>query len=305
MKNLGNFIKSKLPKNTTCGAHLESVLPNLRPLEYCNTCEISFCYTCGNKHIDAYCNVEWGMDVFDSLEVSKNDKNEKFNTGHPFVVDLEKLKCPCGSPFLSKPTSSICSACGTATCSPECHDKYAQKENKCLFIRNFVINEDTNFIQGLRLIKVTDILKAIRLNVPMYTPTSFSNTKFMKALIGPLPFSLILQRGFRQYGQPHDVTLNAMIEYDHSEDKTKLFNEHYSRLCMCDCKVCANRSPHPIYNCYKECEKISDVTEKEKLEYGMYKKCICTCSFCLSKEKFHSIDDCHAGCLAVTGKKRL
>jgi hypothetical protein len=205
MKNLGNLLKSKLPKSTTCAAHFENQLPNLRPLERCNTCNVSLCYTCGNKHFDNYCNMEWGLDVFDSLELSKNDKNERFNIGNPFLIDLQKLKCPCGTPFLSKSTSTICSACGTATCSAECHEAHSQRDNKCLFIRNFTPNAETALIQGLRLIKVVDILKAIKFEVPAYTNTSFTNSKFMKSMTGPSIFTIILQRGFRQYGQPHVI----------------------------------------------------------------------------------------------------
>ena len=196
-------LKSTLPKSTTCAAHMEKILPNLRPLEYCNTCSTSFCYSCGNSHFDKYCNVEWGLEIFDNIEPAKNIKNERFNLGYPFMIDIQKLKCPCGCEFLSKETSTICAACGTATCSSECHDKYAQKENKCLFIKNFTPNEETAKIQGLRLIKVTDFLKAIKLNLQVYTRTSLVNSKFMKALVSPEPFTYILQRGFRQYGQPH------------------------------------------------------------------------------------------------------
>lgn len=203
MKKLNNLLKSNLPNSTTCAAHMEEILPHLRPLEYCNTCSLSICYTCGNKHFDKYCNMEWGLDIFDNLELSKNDKNEKFNLGYPFTFDMQKLKCPCGSPFLSKMSSSICSACGTATCSPECHDKYAQRENKCLFIKNFTPNAETSKIQGLRLIRVTDLITAMKLKLPAFSRTSLSNSKFMKAMTSMEPFKFILQRGFRQYGQPH------------------------------------------------------------------------------------------------------
>lgn len=207
-KKLQSFLKSNLPKTTTCGVHIESRMPNLRPLEYCNTCNISLCYTCGNDHFDKYCNIEWGLEVFDSLEGIKSPKNERFNLGYPYLLDLNKLKCPCGSPFLSKQTSTICSACATATCSKECHDKYAQKEKKCLFINNFVANVETTGIQGLRLIKLTDFLLAMKLELPLFSPTSFSNSKFLKAIMSPYPFIFILQRGFRQYGQPHVIKLN-------------------------------------------------------------------------------------------------
>lgn len=203
MKNLKNLFKSKLHSSTTCGSHIEQLLPNLRPLEYCIDCNQSMCYSCGNLHFDGYCNIEWGLEVFNSLEPTKNEKNEKFNLGYPMGLDIQKLACPCGTPFLSKMTSTICSACGTATCSADCHDKFAQKPDKCLFIKNFTPNEQTSLIQGLRIIKAVDFINAMKNDLPFYSPCSVSNSKFMKALLSPFPFYIILQRGFRQYGQPH------------------------------------------------------------------------------------------------------
>lgn len=204
MKNLKNLIKGTT--KTTCGFHNELKIPNLRPLEYCNDCKISICYTCGNNHIDKFCNLEWGIDVLEHLSVMNEnltEKNEKFNLGYPFILNLEKLKCPCGSDFLSKSTSTICSACGTATCSPECHREYMQNDKKCVFINNFIENEETQNIQGLRLIKLTDFLFAMKNDLPLYSPTSLSNSKFIKSMMSPYGFHFIMQRGFRQYGQPH------------------------------------------------------------------------------------------------------
>jgi len=113
------------------------------------------------------------------------------------------LKCPCGNHFLEKSTSTICSACGSASCSSECHDQHLQSNNRCLYSRNFNVNEKTKKIQGLRNIKVLDIINAYKFSVPNFTPLSISNSKFIKALMSPDPLTIILQRGFRQYGQPH------------------------------------------------------------------------------------------------------
>lgn len=150
-----------------------------------------------------YFNNKGGLEVFDELEEARDDKNERFNLGHPFIMNLDKLKCPCGTSFLSKSTSSICAACGTGTCSAECHAKYAQDPKKCLFINNFVRNTETCNIQGLRTLKVTDFMNAMKLELPYLSPTSIANSRFIRALTGRTGFSVILQRGFRQYGQPH------------------------------------------------------------------------------------------------------
>lgn len=153
--------------------------------------------------IENTCNELGGLEVFNDLELAVDEKNDTLNLGHPFTVDLEALKCPCGTPFLDKSTSSICAACGSATCSAECHAKYAQDDGKCLFIRNFVENEQTVNIQGLRTLKATDFINAVKLDIPYLSPVSISNSRFMRALRGASPFTVIVQRGFRQYGQPH------------------------------------------------------------------------------------------------------
>ena len=143
------------------------------------------------------------MDVFDELKSSKTGINERFNLGYPIILDLESLRCPCGNGFLDKSTSTICSACGSATCSDECHDKHIQANKSCLYIKNFNINEKTKNIQGLRNIKAMDVINSYKFGIPTFNPISISNSKFLKALMSPLPLSIILQRGFRQYGQPH------------------------------------------------------------------------------------------------------
>jgi len=96
--------------------------------------------------------MDWGFDIFNDMEPARSDLNESFNKGYRTVVDLAKLNCPCGNPIPGIKSSTICAACGTATCSAECHDKFVQSKGKCLFIRNFIANDQTRDIQGLRSI---------------------------------------------------------------------------------------------------------------------------------------------------------
>ena len=44
------------------------------------------------------------------------------------------------------------------------------------------------------------------------TPFSRTSTKFMKAELGPTRNTIYLQRGWRQYGQPLEETLDAIVE---------------------------------------------------------------------------------------------
>lgn len=111
-----------------------------------------------------------------------------------------KLKCPCGNNIPGIQTSSICAACGTATCSAECHDKFVQSQNKCLFIRNFVKNEQTSGIQGLRSIMWINQFAMARDGHPAGTAFTRTSPKFMMAALGESAHTIFLQRGYRQYG---------------------------------------------------------------------------------------------------------
>jgi hypothetical protein len=72
-----------------------------------------------------------------------------------------------------------------------------------------------------------------------------------------------------------------MIEFEEKPISDELYEEHYTKLCMCECEACSLKSPHPIYNCYKECTTKIKETEYQRLESGVYKKCFCTCRHCL------------------------
>ena len=82
------------------------------------------CYVCDNDHADNHHTIDWGFDIFNDMEAPRNELNEIFNLGHRATIDLLKLKCPCGNQIPGMRTSTICAACGTATCSAECHDKF-------------------------------------------------------------------------------------------------------------------------------------------------------------------------------------
>ena len=126
--------------------HDSSQLKNIKALEQCVSCDTGMCYVCANDHADNHHTIDWGFDIFNDMEAPRNETNEIFNLGHRATVDLLKLKCPCGNQIPGIRTSSICAACGTATCSAECHDKFVQSVGKCLFIRNFVKNDQTQSI---------------------------------------------------------------------------------------------------------------------------------------------------------------
>mmetsp|Transcript_12998 Transcript_12998/g.20157 ORF Transcript_12998/g.20157 Transcript_12998/m.20157 type:complete len:88 (+) Transcript_12998:174-437(+) len=87
-------------------------------MDYCETCELSMCYVCSNEHFDGNHRVSWGFDIFKDMEPPRSDLNEVFNSGYRTLFDWESAKCPCGKKLIGSVTSTICVACGTATCSP-------------------------------------------------------------------------------------------------------------------------------------------------------------------------------------------
>ena len=119
--------------------HDNNKVPNLKELE--NAMGIGMCFMCSNEHSDNHHTIDWGFDIFNDMEPPRNEVNENFNLGYRTTLDLMKLKCPCGNPIVGNKTATICAACGTATCSAECHDRFVQSKNKCLYIRNFIKND--------------------------------------------------------------------------------------------------------------------------------------------------------------------
>jgi len=85
---------------------------------------MGMCYICSHDHIDTFHSVDWGFDVFNAMEPSRSEINDKFNAGYRTLLDFETAKCPCGKKLVGSVTSTVCSACGSATCSPQCHDIY-------------------------------------------------------------------------------------------------------------------------------------------------------------------------------------
>ena len=117
--------KQSISQNiSTCQMHDSAKLENLKALEECKSCRTGMCYVCSNEHADKHHQIDWGFDIFNDMEAPRNEANELFNQGYRTTVDLLKLKCPCGNPIPGIKTSTFCAACGTATCSAECHDRF-------------------------------------------------------------------------------------------------------------------------------------------------------------------------------------
>ena len=103
MKKFTNFFfRSKRSKNgpieaaqsmadniSTCSIHDENKFPNVKALEYCNSCELGMCYICANEHADDFHTIDWGFDIFNVMEAPRTEDNHKFNQGYRARLDLE------------------------------------------------------------------------------------------------------------------------------------------------------------------------------------------------------------------------
>lgn len=56
------------------------------------------------------------------------------------------------------------------------------------------------------------------------TPFSKTDPKFMTALLGPTRNTIYLQRGYRQFGQPLESTLDAFVEVNTDESDPSFAN---------------------------------------------------------------------------------
>jgi hypothetical protein len=74
---------------STCQLHDQNKLPHVKALEMCNTCELGMCYICSHEHVDSNHNIDWGFDIFNTMEPSRNEINDKFNAGYRCLLDFE------------------------------------------------------------------------------------------------------------------------------------------------------------------------------------------------------------------------
>jgi hypothetical protein len=58
------------------------------------------------------------------------------------------------------------------------------------------------------------------------------------------PYTLVLRRGYRQYGQPSKETLSAMCVM---ETENNVWSS--KRVCTCCCEKCTTKISHPIHAC--------------------------------------------------------
>jgi hypothetical protein len=127
----------------------------------------------------------------------------------------------------------------------------------------------------------------------------------MRATLGPKKNTIYLQRGFRQYGQPLQETLDGIIDVRLNfisnkkqiiqDENDPYYQGHMYKLCLCDCEHCAGVSPHPVHNCFFKCRKRLVMDEKTIKKLGLHVECHCQCSDCIGMPG-HLKRDCFDFC---------
>lgn len=203
----------------------------------CKTCKNELCYSCAEAHQDLSHDVIGGVRGIDTeLEPPRNDLNRLFNEGAECLLHLDQLKCPCGRGFLESPSSAICCVCGTATCSDICHKRYIQDKGLCLYTRNYIrrIEEQR---QGCRCIRHDEMT-----GHPGQYLSEVCGPRFVEAGMVDAK-TLQIRRGYSQFGQPLQETLDAMEVIEPDPKKSK----NTKRKCLCSCMECRTRAMHPIH----------------------------------------------------------
>uniref|UniRef100_A0A7S0DVR7 Uncharacterized protein n=1 Tax=Hanusia phi TaxID=3032 RepID=A0A7S0DVR7_9CRYP len=179
------------------------------------------------------------------------------------MVNLSKLKCPCGTPFRNSTQSAFCSMCCTATCSAACHKVFCQDAGMCFYHLNYIFETQSD-IYGCRDIRWC----VIERSTPGTYLSRVCGPRYLEAIMGKDVMSLIVRRGYCQYGQPLDSTISAFMPLP--KDVQRLPNPF--RLNICTCKVCSNRQPHAA--CHSICPFLHPVPE---LDVASRKKFTAAC----------------------------
>lgn len=115
-------------------------------------------------------------------------------------MDINKLKCNCGKDADAK--TALCAACGSASCSTECHNI-----NPCTFSQNF--SKDTGF--SFRSIVLGNAYKMFDKKFTVGTIFSRNSMHFITAYLSDKKNQFFIQRGHRQYGNPHVNELKIFL----------------------------------------------------------------------------------------------
>jgi len=258
--------------NIACSHYLHE---HLRAVWFSPDLKQRMCYYCAESATDRGHRLVGGLPQFQksrewSTLTSSDDVVYKLNAGEEMIVSLSKLKCPCGTPFRNSTQSAFCSMCCTATCSAACHKIFCQDAGMCFYHHNYIFETQSD-IYGCRDIRWC----VIERSTPGTYLSRVCGPRYLEAIKGKDGMSLIVRRGYCQYGQPLDSTISSFMPLP--KKVQRLPNPF--RLNICTCKVCSNRQPHAA--CHSICPFLHQVPE---LDMASRKKFTAACGLPAGQE---------------------
>ncbi|EKX47487.1 hypothetical protein GUITHDRAFT_106924 [Guillardia theta CCMP2712] len=162
--------------NIACSHYLHE---HLRAVWFSPDLKQRMCYYCAESATDRGHRLVGGLPQFQksrewSTLTSSDDVVYKLNAGEEMIVSLSKLKCPC------------------ATCSAACHKIFCQDAGMCFYHHNYIFETQSD-IYGCRDIRWV------------------CGPRYLEAIKGKDGMSLIVRRGYCQYGQPLDSTISSFM----------------------------------------------------------------------------------------------
>jgi len=261
-KMLGQIEKINAPMAKQCTRHKEY-------LDWfeCQTCERTMCFLCSEPHLESNHDVKNRNELLRNPPADIRLNTAKYavalqtlkslNDGAKIMLRLQSVKCPCGKPFDDNDNCAVCCFCVSATCSDKCHRFYCQDTGLCqhqLMLHpqqlqqvNGKYNPPTSpepmpKASGCRCISKVQIDKSLAGTVLSLVrgPRFIEVSKSIKE-------TLIIERGYQQFGQPVIETLLAMQVLDSNLEH----GTNTKRKCLCNCVQCANpmTAIHPYHVC--------------------------------------------------------
>jgi hypothetical protein len=226
---------------------------NLRSLWYCQEFQRKVCYCCSEMLTDSGYVLTGGLPELYSAEdwigmQSESDLLYQLNSGQEMILNLALLRCPCGTPFQHSTQSAICSMCCNATCSATCHKQLVQDVGMCFYHLNFLPAARSE-VHGCR-----DVRWCIIERSPPGTYLSrVCGPRYLEAITGTDPNMLLVRRGYGQYGQPLQSTLDALTPLPASAQRPR----SVYRRNLCRCSLCRAHQPHAVL--HRRCRRDPDV----------------------------------------------
>lgn len=136
----------------------------------------------------------------------------------------------------------------------------------------------------MRSITYKNIRFIIDNKFPMGSKLQKSSENFISGYINTKDLdTILLQRGYRQYGYMQPETLSNLELISTPDNITIDYILNVRRKCYCDCSNCADRKNHHFINCRVDCLHNEIYDKRDILSETKFQQiCNCDCEFCFS-----------------------